>query len=567
MHMHIICILDSHLTLISSHRFGHGNDITELFSSYQDDQTDYAAGLIALFLFLFIIFLFWSIVLLVFKAMGRGNAGFLSGYHFVQPDPAVDKKLYKRSRRVRTVFLIATVLLMVSTFLLVQFGFIEAKNASIAMGESFKSTEDILSSAEDISINLEKVGDNSISIRDEAVQKLDNICPADPNIEETIGLDIMSIAQQAKNDLTMLADFIKDGLEVLNGGLSNARRALVSANAFNDTIIKFWEWQMKLLASALFILSFFLAVGVLLVMLNINIKVYQKALTYFFMPLFVITIIVSCIVCCAILPISASSADACSGGGNLLGGPDDTILTIWRNIRGSDNSTVSQFVSYYTQRCNPDSYPFGFLSTYLDDLNNAVESTGNAAEVIRDNQALLSERCGREFTSVPKIVDDMDSNLNFLQKQVDASLDLINCESINKLYVDILHQAGCTDSMNAFVWIFASTLVISVCGLIMIMLRASYYPVEYLKIPSDDEDDIIKQGSTKSLEDLESTMSPDSSNPISQAIPLESIDKNPRATKTLSNIKSIVRFSSRRRVSDASETEQLPQESKDWAEC
>jgi len=451
---------------------------------------------------------------------------------------------------------------MVFTFLLVQFGFKEAKNASIAMGESFKTTENIISNAEDISIKLEKVGDNSIAIRDEAVQKLNNICPADPSIEETVGLDIMTIAQQAKDDLTMLADFIKDGLEVLNGGLNSARRALVSANTFNDTIIQFWNWQMKLLASALFVLSFFLAAGVVLVMLNINIKLYQKALTYFVMPLFVITIIVSCIVCCVILPISASSADACSGGGDILGGPDDTILTMWRNIRGS---VLSQFVSYYTQRCNPDSYPFGFLSTYLDDLNNAVESTGNAAEVIRDNQALLSERCGREFTSAPKIVDDMDYNLNFLQQQVDASLDLINCESINKLYVNILHQAGCTDSMDAFVWIFASTLVISVCGLIMIMLRASYYPVEYLKIPSNELGS-IKQESTKSLEDLETTMSPDSSNPISRAIPLESIE-NPRATKTLSNsIKSIVRFSSRRRVSDASESE-IPQESQDWAEC
>jgi len=187
---------------------------------------------------------------------------------------------------------------------------------------------------------------------------------------------------------------------------------------------------------------------------------------------------------------------------------------------------------------------------------------------MRDNQALLSERCGREFTSVPEIVDDMDSNLKFLQQQVDASLNLIKCESINKLYVDILHQAGCTDSVDAFVWIFASTLVISVCGLIMIMLRASYYPVEYLEISSDDEElGSIKQESTKSLEDLESTMSPDSSNPISQAIPLESIDKNPRTDKTLSSIKSIRRLSSRRRVSDASETEQLPQEAKDWVEC
>ena len=37
--------------------------------------------------------------------MGPGNAGFLSGYHFVVPDPVDDEQnLYKRPRRVRIVF-------------------------------------------------------------------------------------------------------------------------------------------------------------------------------------------------------------------------------------------------------------------------------------------------------------------------------------------------------------------------------------------------------------------------------------------------------------------------------
>jgi hypothetical protein len=73
-------------------RFGHGSDITVLFSSNRDDQVDYAAGLITLFAFLLMFFMFWTMMIITFKVMGPSNAGFLSGYHFVVPDPADDVK-------------------------------------------------------------------------------------------------------------------------------------------------------------------------------------------------------------------------------------------------------------------------------------------------------------------------------------------------------------------------------------------------------------------------------------------------------------------------------------------
>jgi hypothetical protein len=73
-------------------RFGHGSDFTLLFSPNHDDQVDYAAGLVMLFVFLLMFFVFWIILLATFKVMGPVNAGFLSGRHFVVPDPADDEK-------------------------------------------------------------------------------------------------------------------------------------------------------------------------------------------------------------------------------------------------------------------------------------------------------------------------------------------------------------------------------------------------------------------------------------------------------------------------------------------
>jgi hypothetical protein len=75
---------------------------------------------------------------------------------------------------------------------------------------------------------------------------------------------------------------------------------------------------------------------------------------------------------------------------------------------------------------------------------------------------------------------DTSNNLKLLKQQADRSLDLVKCENINDLYVNTFHEAGCTYSVDAMAWIFTSSLAISVCGLIMIMLRSAYYPVQHL---------------------------------------------------------------------------------------
>jgi hypothetical protein len=64
-------------------RFGYNYDITKVFSSDADAGASYATGLIALFVFILIFFLFWTALIGVLKIMGPGNAGFLSGRKFL----------------------------------------------------------------------------------------------------------------------------------------------------------------------------------------------------------------------------------------------------------------------------------------------------------------------------------------------------------------------------------------------------------------------------------------------------------------------------------------------------
>ena len=84
-------------------------------------------------------------MILVFKVMGPGNAGFLSGHPFVIPDPIDDKKnIQKRPFRVRIVFLVASVLLMIFAFLFVVLGVANVDNATTTMGQSIQQAEELV---------------------------------------------------------------------------------------------------------------------------------------------------------------------------------------------------------------------------------------------------------------------------------------------------------------------------------------------------------------------------------------------------------------------------------------
>ena len=363
-------------------RFGYGNDFTALISSEETAQVDYTAGLMALSIFILNFFLLWSITLLVLKVMGPGNAGFLSGYPFVIPDPVDDEKNhFNRPFRVRIVFLVASVLLMIFAFLFVTLGLTNVNNATTTINRSLQTAEELMKYTLDIASELAAVGRKSVEIRDAAVEEMKmDFCPANPNVEEAIGIDVTSIAEKAKSDLTMLATFISDGLQTVKDALTVTGATLSN---IDDVIsyVNFWGWQTKLLAAGLFILPSSLIIGVGLAMLDLDIKPYQRALTYCIMPLFVLTVTATFIFCSLTIPIAAATADACSGGGKVAGGPDDTLLTIYRNLEGEDTGLLFLFVMHYTQRCLPIYYPFEILDNYFRDIDTAIVSTGEFAKV------------------------------------------------------------------------------------------------------------------------------------------------------------------------------------------
>lgn len=124
-------------------RFGHSSNIALLASQNQDEQSDYARGVTAFCFFtLFIIFL-WGAVLIVLKALGPSKVGCAAGgdvldYPLLKKeyDRPTRKKIERRSWRVQSAFLIASILLFPACGLFLRKGLFQ-------VGESLDKLYDI----------------------------------------------------------------------------------------------------------------------------------------------------------------------------------------------------------------------------------------------------------------------------------------------------------------------------------------------------------------------------------------------------------------------------------------
>ena len=90
-------------------RFGHTNDFSAALSNDDSEVEDYVLGLVFVAGFIMAVFLTWSILLLVFKCMGK-KVGFLSGRPFQNTT---------RAFRVRVVFVGSVILFIMFAVLLV----------------------------------------------------------------------------------------------------------------------------------------------------------------------------------------------------------------------------------------------------------------------------------------------------------------------------------------------------------------------------------------------------------------------------------------------------------------
>ena len=102
---------------------------------------------------------------------------------------------------------------------------------------------------------------------------------------------------------------------------------------------------------------------------------------------------------------------------------------------------------------------------------------------------VLSLYCGRDFDKMGVLLAEMQSLLQVLLESLFRTLGLVSCEHVVRIYTSVVYDAACQYSVNGVMWVFVSSLVMAIFGLIMILLRSAYKPTRYVTLVQEEEEE------------------------------------------------------------------------------
>jgi len=113
------------------------------------------------------------------------------------------------------------------------------------------------------------------------------------------------------------------------------------------------------------------------------------------------------------------------------------------------------------------------------DLKDGLSAISDLRSSFEGNEDNIQDFCGVTQVRMERLSRTLDdshdelSNIILLGKKVEEVLD---CNSVNDVFVDISHSALCTSGPYALMWIFATMICVFTFGMIVILFRGLLYP-------------------------------------------------------------------------------------------
>jgi hypothetical protein len=102
-------------------------------------------------------------------------------------------------------------------------------------------------------------------------------------------------------------------------------------------------------------------------------------------------------------------------------------------------------------------------------------------DILDDEQFIRywEEHCERDYSLFATILQSIILDVRSLQHSALQLLELVRCDGIVPIYQSGIYDAGCYYAIHAFVWIFSTSFIMSICGLLMITFRSVILPISY----------------------------------------------------------------------------------------
>jgi len=501
-------------TLLYLHRYGYSRDILDLFRDDDEAKESYVSGLLIWVIPLISVFLLWSIAFFVFKCLGPKTTGYLSGspFRIRKLDDSIG--CCKRTCYVRCIFVIASICFIASSVLFVTQGLTSLYNTADII---YDSANNLTNYALDLTDTLSDIGtnaNNSLTLSNKLLPLLEDgreECLKDSS--SFVNASGQSIIDTMKKTLSELGQSLPDNLNELHGTIQKLYDGVGSIvdivkNIHSDDLTG-GDWGLVYFILPLTFFPVVLNAGVFVAWMKQDVPWLRCVLSWLFLPLFYLELLVACIISAIGIIISIANADLCSSSGN-GGGPDETISSILEESNVFDtNSAGFQVVKFYIGQCvgeNPLDYLVDYFLEIIGASQNLVDFLKGIADLRKDGTIIAAsegenERMLRLLQSsstddviqctVPYL-EQLSENVTSLQSNTVATLkgmknvlNLFSCESIVPLYTLPVHEGICVNNIQAITWTFSTFAVMVFTGLIMITLRSSwqlaYIPKKFRK--------------------------------------------------------------------------------------
>lgn len=346
----------------------------------------------------------------------------------------------------------------------------------------------IITDATILTDDLSELGLEAQNIRDNTVGQLENFCPG-VDLEQEFGanLDVDEILTA----LDDIGDFIVEQSSAVAEQVKPLSDILVSVDSIFDTVLAFKGVALYIVLPVV-LLTTILLIGTLLASLRCTKRWLECILTDIIMRLLLLVSIIFWIIGSIFAVIAFINADLCSGGVN-PGSPDGTIFDVLESFELPEKQPeVYRIIQFYISDCKPnEDGPFAFLSEYNTEVDSAVSTIVDWIQSAENTTLTAIEgTCGSKVSLIVSILIELTSILGDIVQVLVQALDIVECERINYIYDEAVHEGICANLSTATARLFAFLIIIGISGLMIVTFRASWLEHDLAFHENEEEVDV-----------------------------------------------------------------------------
>jgi hypothetical protein len=123
--------------------------------------------------------------------------------------------------------------------------------------------------------------------------------------------------------------------------------------------------------------------------------------------------------------------------------------------------------------------------------------------VLEQSPEQLSQLCGLDYSPIMELLNALKVHSTILLNTSTRTLQLLSCPSIVPLYTSSVYDGLCQSSLVGAKYVFSCLLLMAFFGMISIMFRGSFYPIDFYFFNDDDGEEKDSMYSTSQDDEYE----------------------------------------------------------------